>query len=77
MHTPGRRASRDRTRMIVRHRRVTDRATLLNVSAGWHMHLDILVARCIGMISNDYRRNSRASGITLLPYRLMLLMSLS
>ena len=23
------------------HRRVPDRATLLNVSAGWHMHLDI------------------------------------
>ena len=27
------------------HRRVPDRATLLNVSAGWHMHLDILAAR--------------------------------
>lgn len=27
------------------HRRVPDRAMLLNVSAGWHMHLDILVAR--------------------------------
>jgi uncharacterized protein YndB with AHSA1/START domain len=30
------------------HRRVQDRATLLNVSAGWHMHLDILVARATG-----------------------------
>ena len=30
------------------HRRVPDRDTLLNVSAGWHMHLDILVARANG-----------------------------
>ena len=30
------------------HRRVPDRATLLNVSAGWHMHLDILAARAAG-----------------------------
>ncbi|CAN5536872.1 SRPBCC family protein [soil metagenome] len=31
--------------LTVIHRRVPDRATLLKVSAGWHMHLDILVAR--------------------------------
>jgi uncharacterized protein YndB with AHSA1/START domain len=30
------------------HRRVPDRATLLKVSAGWHMHLDILAARATG-----------------------------
>jgi uncharacterized protein YndB with AHSA1/START domain len=30
------------------HRRVPDRTTLLNVSAGWHMHLDVLVARVAG-----------------------------
>lgn len=30
------------------HRRVPDRATLLNVGAGWHMHLDVLVARMSG-----------------------------
>lgn len=30
------------------HRRLPDRATLLNVSAGWHMHLDILAARAAG-----------------------------
>ena len=30
------------------HRRVTDHAILLKVSAGWHMHLDILVARITG-----------------------------
>ncbi|WGF87237.1 SRPBCC family protein [Marinivivus vitaminiproducens] len=27
------------------HRRLPDRATMLNVAGGWHMHLDILVAR--------------------------------
>jgi uncharacterized protein YndB with AHSA1/START domain len=30
------------------HRRLPDRATLLKVSAGWHMHLDVLVARATG-----------------------------
>jgi uncharacterized protein YndB with AHSA1/START domain len=30
------------------HRRVPDRASLLNVSSGWHMHLDVLVARANG-----------------------------
>lgn len=30
------------------HRRVSDRANLLKVSAGWHMHLDVLVARATG-----------------------------
>ncbi len=34
--------------LTVIHRRVTDRAVLLNVSGGWHMHLDILVARATG-----------------------------
>jgi uncharacterized protein YndB with AHSA1/START domain len=34
--------------LTVIHRGVADRATLLNVSAGWHMHLDILVARATG-----------------------------
>jgi uncharacterized protein YndB with AHSA1/START domain len=34
--------------LTVIHRRVPDRATLLNVSAGWHMHLDILAARAAG-----------------------------
>jgi uncharacterized protein YndB with AHSA1/START domain len=34
--------------LTVIHRRVPDRTTLLNVSAGWHMHLDILVARATG-----------------------------
>jgi uncharacterized protein YndB with AHSA1/START domain len=30
------------------HRRLTDRATLLKVGPGWHMHLDVLVARLTG-----------------------------
>lgn len=34
--------------LTVIHRRVPDRATLLKVGAGWHMHLDILVARATG-----------------------------
>ena len=31
--------------LTLTHRRLPDRATLLEVGAGWHMHLDILVAR--------------------------------
>jgi hypothetical protein len=30
------------------HRRLPDRATLLGVGAGWHMHLDVLAARAAG-----------------------------
>jgi uncharacterized protein YndB with AHSA1/START domain len=38
----------DEVLLTVTHRRLPDRATLLNVSAGWHMHLDVLVANLIG-----------------------------
>jgi uncharacterized protein YndB with AHSA1/START domain len=31
--------------LTVTHRRLPDRSTMLKVSAGWHMHLDILAAR--------------------------------
>jgi uncharacterized protein YndB with AHSA1/START domain len=34
--------------LTVIHRRLPDRATRLGVGAGWHMHLDILVARVTG-----------------------------
>ena len=34
--------------LTVIHRRLPDRSTMLKVSAGWHMHLDILVARALG-----------------------------
>ena len=37
-----------RVLLTVIHRRVPDHANLLKVSAGWHMHLDILVARISG-----------------------------
>ena len=34
--------------LTVIHRRLPDRATMLMVGAGWHMHLDVLVARANG-----------------------------
>ena len=34
--------------LTLTHRRVPNRTTLLKVSAGWHMHLDLLVARVSG-----------------------------
>ena len=34
--------------LTVTHRRLPDRSTMLKVSAGWHMHLDVLVARAEG-----------------------------
>jgi uncharacterized protein YndB with AHSA1/START domain len=34
--------------LTVIHRRLPDRATLLKAGPGWHMHLDILVARATG-----------------------------
>jgi len=34
--------------LTVTHRRLPDRSTMLKVSAGWHMHLEILVARAMG-----------------------------
>jgi len=38
----------DAVLLTLTHRRLPDRATLLSVGAGWHMHLDILVARVTG-----------------------------
>ena len=34
--------------LTVIHRRLPNRTTLLGVGAGWHMHLDVLVARATG-----------------------------
>jgi uncharacterized protein YndB with AHSA1/START domain len=34
--------------LTVVHSRLLDRSTMLNVGAGWHMHLDILLARMTG-----------------------------
>ena len=38
----------DMVRFTVTHRRIPDRSTMLNVSAGWHTHLDVLAARLAG-----------------------------
>jgi len=38
----------ERVLLTVIHRRAPDRATLLQVAAGWHAHLDILAARAAG-----------------------------
>jgi uncharacterized protein YndB with AHSA1/START domain len=34
--------------LTVIHRRISDRANMLKIGAGWHMHLDTLVARMTG-----------------------------
>ena len=41
-------AKGDQVLLTVTHRRLPDRAAMLLVGAGWHMHLDILVARVTG-----------------------------
>lgn len=38
----------DMVRFTVTHRRIPDRSIMLNVSAGWHAHLDVLEARLAG-----------------------------
>ena len=36
------------------HSGIPDRATLLNVGAGWHMHLDVLLAKADGRQSGPF-----------------------
>ena len=43
--------------LTVTHRRLPDRSTMLKVSAGWHMHLDVLVARAA---ATSRRRSGKA-----------------
>ncbi|MBO9706909.1 MAG: SRPBCC family protein [Caulobacter sp.] len=38
----------DKVLLTLTHHRVLDKTTLLNVSAGWHAHLDVLAARLDG-----------------------------
>ena len=38
----------DMVRFTVTHRRIPDRTIMLNVSAGWHAHIDVLAARLAG-----------------------------
>lgn len=40
--------------LTVTHHRVEDRGVLLNVSAGWHAHLDILAAKIAGETPTDF-----------------------
>ena len=40
--------------LTVIHRRMPDRAALLMFGAGWHMHLDILVARATGKTPDPF-----------------------
>ena len=44
----------NRVRLTVTHRRLPDRSTLLMVSAGWHAHLDTLVARLSGAVPASF-----------------------
>jgi uncharacterized protein YndB with AHSA1/START domain len=41
-------AKGDQVLLTLTHRRVLDRAMRLNVSAGWHAHIDVLTARLSG-----------------------------
>ena len=43
--------------LTLTHHRVADRSTLLNVSAGWHAHLDTLVARASGVSPAPFWEN--------------------
>ncbi len=40
--------------LTVTHRRLPNRAAMLMVGAGWHMHLDILVARLTGEVTEPF-----------------------
>ena len=40
--------------LTVIHRRLPDRSTMLNVSAGWHAHLDVLAARAAGKAAGPF-----------------------
>jgi len=44
----------DQVLLTIIHRRVPDRTMLLNVSAGWHTHLDVLAARLGGMQTGPF-----------------------
>ena len=44
----------DKVLLTVIHHRVADRSTLLNVSAGWHMHLDVLARRAEGKTMTSF-----------------------
>jgi uncharacterized protein YndB with AHSA1/START domain len=44
----------DMVRFTITHRRIPDRSIMLNVSAGWHTHLDVLAARLAGEVPQPF-----------------------
>lgn len=50
----------DEVLFTITHRRVADRSLLLAVSAGWHMHIDILAARAGGRPAPSFWSGWRA-----------------
>ncbi|GAB3381209.1 SRPBCC family protein [Lysobacter fragariae] len=44
----------DAVLLTVTHRTIRERSTLLKIGAGWHMHLDILVARISGETTEPF-----------------------
>jgi uncharacterized protein YndB with AHSA1/START domain len=44
----------DKVLLTVTHRRLADRNAKLSVGAGWHMHLDMLVARMNGTTTGPF-----------------------
>ena len=50
----------DDVRLVLTHRRLASRAMMLSVAAGWHTHLDILVARLTDTVPEGFwRRHTR------------------
>ena len=47
--------------LTVIHRRLPDRASLLKHAAGWHIHLDVLVARATGKEPDGHSRTAGAA----------------
>lgn len=44
----------DQVLLAVTHRGISDRANMLMIGAGWHMHLDLLVARISGAATEPF-----------------------
>jgi uncharacterized protein YndB with AHSA1/START domain len=44
----------DEVLLTLTHRRIPDRSTQLNVSAGWHAHFDVLAARLAGQAPEPF-----------------------
>jgi uncharacterized protein YndB with AHSA1/START domain len=42
------------TLLTIVHRRISDRPNMLGISAGWHMHLDVMAAKLNGRKPDDF-----------------------